>query len=174
MDGKSLQECPINDGVPQGFILGTTLFLNHFPDVIYNMLFMLFVRKYNWASDLQKQIKLAAELWIWAMRHWQPAWIDNGFLILILGKLNLFHLIVPTTLLLLMWKLMSLPHLKSPFFCITCTLHYWSMSKLCAEPTVTMEKKAISDGASRSRKYRKKKREDKECKEKESKNFFKL
>lgn len=62
MDGKSLQECPINDGVPQGFILGTTLFLNHFPDVICNMLFMLFVLKYNWASDLQKQIKLAAEL----------------------------------------------------------------------------------------------------------------
>ena len=48
------------------------------------------------------------------------------------------------------------------------------MLKLYAELTAIKEEKAISDGASRLRKYREKKREDKEYKEKEIKRIEQL
>ena len=70
LEGKSSQEHPVNAGVPQGSILGPTLFLlyiNDLPDdvicdiAIYADDTTLY-SKCDWASDLQQQLELASEL----------------------------------------------------------------------------------------------------------------
>ena len=70
LDGKSSQEYPVNARVPQGFILGPTLFLlyiNDLPDdvicdiAIYADDTTLY-SKCDWASDLWQQLELASEL----------------------------------------------------------------------------------------------------------------
>ena len=64
LDGKSSQEYLLNAGVPQGFILGSSLFLpyiNDLLDVIYADDTTLY-SKCDQASDVWQQLKLASEL----------------------------------------------------------------------------------------------------------------
>ena len=102
LDGKSSWKYLVNAGIPGGSIICPTLFLlyiNNFPDDVICVDDTTLNSKCDQASGLLNLNLIYEILW---------TGVGSCLLISMLEKLNLLHLVSIITLVLLIWKLMSL------------------------------------------------------------------
>ena len=114
LDGKCLQECPVNAGVSPGPILGPTHFLLHINDLPDNVICVIaiyaddttlcsiVIRHLICGNNLNYLLNLNL---IYKILR---TGVKSGLLISMLGKLSWFHLTGLITMVLLMLKWMSL------------------------------------------------------------------
>ena len=130
-DGKNLGECPTNPQIPQGSILGPTLFMvyiSNLPDDVVCIIAIYtdgttFYSKFGGTFNSRQQCELAFEL---ECDHKSPVnWIWRSLLISVLGKLSFFHLIVQDTLVQLVQKWMGFAYWKIILWYAVIVFFFW-------------------------------------------------